>query len=131
MVKKTITYPDFDGVERTDDFYFNLTQAELTELDIRYEGGLKAMVEKLSKTTDPVVVVEVFKDMIRKAYGEKSLDGKRFMKSQEITDSFTSTEAYSKLFMEFLQDSKAASDFVNGLVPAVASDKSKIPAPSK
>lgn len=118
MLKKTITYTDFEGVERTEDFYFNLTKAELTEMDVCYDGGLKSMIEKIQTTKDNAIIVEMFKDIIRKAYGEKSLDGKRFMKSKEITDSFTSTEAYSELFMEFLEHSESAATFINAIVPA-------------
>lgn len=119
MLKKTITYTDFEGVERTEDFYFHLTKAELTEMDICYDGGIKTMIEKISATKDSTIVVEMFKDIIRKSYGEKSLDGKRFMKSKEITDSFAATEAYSELFMEFLEHPESAAAFINAIISSV------------
>lgn len=131
MLKKAITYTDFNGAEQTEDFYFNLTKAEVTEMDVCYDGGLAAMIEKIEKTHDNKVIVEVFKDLIRKAYGEKSIDGKRFMKNKEITDSFTATEAYSELFMEFLMDPDSATDFINGIIPQVTDNKSSIPASIK
>ncbi len=129
MLKKTITYTDFDGNVQTEDFYFNLTKAEVTEMDLCYNGGITAIVEKINRTTDGPAIVEIFKDLIRKAYGEKSLDGKRFMKNKEITDSFTATEAYSELFMEFLTDADSASEFINGIIPKNLDNKSSIPAP--
>lgn len=129
MLKKTITYTDFYGNVQTEDFYFNLTKAEVTEMDLCYNGGITAIVEKINRTTDGPAIVEIFKDLIRKAYGEKSLDGKRFMKNKEITDSFTATEAYSELFMEFLTDADSASEFINGIIPKNLDNKSSIPAP--
>ena len=87
------------------------------------------MIDKINKTKDNAIIVEVFKDLIRKAYGEKSTDGRHFMKNKEITDSFTATEAYSELFMEFLSDANAAAAFVNGVIPQAPSTKSSIPAP--
>lgn len=129
MVKKTITYIDFNGVKQTEDFYFNLTKAEITEMDLCYDGGMNAIVEKINRTTDGPAIVEIFKDLIRKAYGEKSLDGKRFMKNKEITDSFTATEAYSELFMEFLTDADSAANFINGIIPQTPNNISSIPAP--
>ena len=130
MIKKTITYVDFDGVTRTEDFYFNLTKAEITEMDLSYEGGLQPMVEKITTSKNITEILGVFKDIIRKAYGEKSLDGKHFMKSKEINDSFTSTEAYSELLMECLSDPDSASAFINGIIPQNLENKSPIPAPA-
>ena len=130
MIKKTITYVDFDGVTRTEDFYFNLTKAEITEMDLYYDGGLQGMVQKISTSKNITEILNVFKDIISKAYGEKSLDGKHFMKSQEINNSFTSTEAYSELLMECLSDPDAASTFINGMVPRDLENKSSIPAPA-
>jgi len=128
MIKKTITYNDFDGVECTEDFYFHLTKAELTEMDLCYDGGVAKMIEKINKTKDGAVIVEVFKDLIRKAYGEKSIDGKHFIKNKDITDSFTATEAYSKLFMSFLEDAESAAEFVNGIIPQTPNNKPVVPA---
>jgi hypothetical protein len=94
MLKKTITYVDYDGNERTEDFYFNLSKAELIEIETSNNGGLSKMIEKLVAEQDMRRIVEIFKDIILKAYGEKSLDGKRFVKSAELRDSFEQTEAY-------------------------------------
>lgn len=118
MLKKTMKYIDYDGNERTEDFYFNLSKAELTEMELSHDGGLTRMMEKIVATRDSKKIVEIFKDLILRAYGEKSLDGKRFVKNQELRDSFSQTEAYSDLFMELAFDAEAAAAFVNGIVPA-------------
>ena len=119
MLKKTITYVDYDGNERTEDFYFNLSKAELIEIETSNNGGLSKMIEKLVAEQDMRRIVEIFKDVILKAYGEKSLDGKRFIKSVELRDSFEQTEAYSQLFMELATNAESAAAFVNGITPVV------------
>lgn len=119
MLKKTITYVDYDGNERTEDFYFNLSKAELIEIETSNNGGLSKMIEKLVAEQDMKRIIEIFKDIILKAYGEKSLDGKRFIKSAELRDSFEQTEAYSQLFMELATNAEAAAAFVNGITPVV------------
>lgn len=119
MLKKTITYVDYDGNERTEDFYFNLSKAELIEIETSNNGGLSKMIEKLVAEQDMRRIVEIFKDIILKAYGEKSLDGKRFIKSVELRDSFEQTEAYSQLFMELATNAESAAAFVNGITPVV------------
>lgn len=120
MLKKTITYTDYDGSKRTEDFYFNLTKAEITEMEMSMNGGLSKMIEKIVQTNDMKRIVEIFKDLILKAYGEKSNDGKRFIKNQEIREAFSQTEAYSELFMELATDPNAATAFINGIIPANA-----------
>ena len=117
MLKKTIKFTDFDGLERKEDFYFNLTQAEIAEMELSTEGGLVKMVNKMIETKDNPKLVALFKDLILKSYGEKSPDGRKFMKSAEIRDGFEQTQAYSELFMMMLSDDKVAADFVNGIVP--------------
>ena len=117
MLKKTITYTDYNGVERTEDFYFNLTKAELLEMELGSAGGFAEMIQKIVAAQDAPAIIKVFKDLILKAYGEKSADGKRFIKSDEIRDAFSQTEAYSQLFMELATDADAAAAFVNGIVP--------------
>lgn len=119
MLKKTITYTDYDGNERTEDFYFNLTKAEVAEMEMSYTGGMVKMLEKIVAEQDSKRIIEIFKDLILMSYGEKSPDGKRFVKSQEIRDSFSQTEAYSDLFMELATDAEAASAFVNGILPTI------------
>lgn len=117
MLKKTIAYIDYNGTTRKEDFYFNLTQAEVTELEVSVEGGLVEMINRIVAAQNGKVIIETFKDIILRAYGEKSPDGRRFIKNQEVRDAFTQTEAYSNLFMELATDAKAASEFVNGIVP--------------
>lgn len=123
MLKKTITYTDYNGVERTEDFYFNFTQAEITELQYGVDGGLEEQLKRIVATKDQPAIIREFKNLILKAYGEKSADGKRFVKSEELSAAFAQTEAYSILFMELASDAKAASDFVNGIVPAIKDSK--------
>ena len=125
MLKKTVTYVDYNGVERTEDFYFNLTEAEVMEIQLSTTGGLAAMIERIVAAKDAPAIIKTFKELVLKAYGEKSPDGKRFIKNEEITTAFSQTEAYSKIFMELSTDAKAAADFVNGIVPAGAGQAMK------
>lgn len=118
MLVKTMTYKDFNGEERTEDFYFNLTEAELTEMSLSVNGGLDAYIKRIIAAQDTAELIKLFKELIQKAYGEKSLDGKRFIKNPELLEAFMQTNAYSDFFMELAKDSKAASDFVNGIIPA-------------
>lgn len=118
MLKKTITYTDYNGVERTEDFYFNLSKAEIMEMEMGTAGGFAEMIQKIVAAQDAPTIVKVFKDLVLKAYGEKSADGKRFIKSDEISAAFSQTEAYSTLFMELATDSDAAAKFVNGIIPS-------------
>lgn len=118
MLKLKRTYTDYNGNERTEDFYFNLSKAELTEMQLSEAGGMTAFIQKIVNTQDTKQIIALFKELILKSYGEKSLDGKRFIKSKELSDAFAQTEAYSDLFMELATDSKAAADFVNGIIPS-------------
>lgn len=118
MIKKTITYADYNGVERTEDFYFNLSKAEIMEMELSTTGGLAEMIQRIVAAQDQPAIIKIFKELILKAYGEKSPDGKRFVKSDEISTAFAQTEAYSQLFMELATDADAAAKFVNGIVPA-------------
>ncbi len=124
MLKKTITYPDYNGNTRTEDFYFNLTQAEVTEMEVSVEGGLVEMINRVIAAQDGKQIIATFKDFILRSYGEKSPDGKRFVKSQELRDAFAQTEAYSQLFMELATNADAAAAFVNGIVPSAGSSVS-------
>lgn len=123
MLKKTITYTDYNGSERTEDFYFNLSKAEIMEMEMSTTGGLAEMIQKIVAAQDAPAIIKIFKDLVLKAYGEKSADGKRFVKSDEISTAFAQTEAYSQLFMELATDADAAAKFVNGIVPADMSKK--------
>ena len=118
MLKKTITYNDYNGVERKEDFYFNLSKAEIMEMELSIPGGFAGMVEKIIASKDIPSIIKTFKELILKAYGEKSADGKRFVKSEDMSAAFSQTEAYSNLFMELATDDNSASAFINGLVPA-------------
>ena len=117
MIKKTMTYTDYDGVQRTEDFYFNLTKAEVAEMQMSTVGGLDKMINQIISEQDGKRIIELFKDLVLRSYGKKSPDGRRFIKNQELRDDFAQTEAYSDLFMELATDADAASAFVNGIVP--------------
>lgn len=117
MLKKIITYTDYNGVERTEPFYFNLSKAELMEMELGVTGGMTEMLNKIIAAKDAPSLMKTFKEMIMKAYGVKSDDGKRLIKSEELSIAFTQTEAYNVLFMELITDDKAAADFVNGIIP--------------
>lgn len=132
MLKKTITYTDFDGVERTEDFFFNLTKAELLEMEMTVDGSFTAHVSKIAAAKDQAELVKFFKELLLKAYGVKSDDGKRFVKNDAVRDEFTATMAYSEIFMELATDAKAATAFVKGIIPAdlePATAPKSIPAP--
>lgn len=118
MLKKTVTYVDYNGMERTEDFYFNLSKAEVAEMELSVEGGFSKMLEEIVASKDNVRIVNLFKQMVLKAYGEKSADGRRFVKSEEISKAFSETEAYSEIFMELALNEDAAAAFVNGIMPA-------------
>lgn len=117
MIKKTITYEDYDGNERTEDFYFNLSKAELTEWELSHAGGLSALLTKIVASNNTPEIMAFFKEIITKSYGEKSLDGRRFVKSPEITEAFLQTPAYDIFFMEIMENTDSMSDFINGLMP--------------
>lgn len=127
MLKKTIAYTDYNGNERTEDFYFNLSKAEIMEMEMSTSGGLSEMIQNIVKTQDAPSIIKIFKDLILKAYGEKSPDGKRFIKNPELAAAFSQTEAYSQLFMELATDADKAAAFVNGIIPK-DTDTSKIQA---
>lgn len=123
MLKKTITYTDYNGEERTEDFYFNLTPAELTEMEYSSDIPMSSLIDRLSKSKDVPETIKIFKELILKAYGEKSPDGRRFIKSEELSTAFSQTEAYNELFMECATDSKAGAAFINGIMPNEAMKK--------
>ena len=128
MLKKTITYTDYNGNERTEDFYFNLTKAELMEMEMSTTGGLTEMINKIVAAQDTPAIIAIFKDLVLKAYGEKSPDGKRFIKNDELRTAFSQTEAYSELFMELSTNADAAGAFINGITPNVEGKKNILPA---
>ena len=118
MLKKTIKYTDYNGVERTEDFYFNLNKAEIMEMQLTTVGGLDAYLKKIISAQDMPTLMRIFKDLILKSYGVKSDDGRRFIKNEKLREEFEQTEAYSILYMELSTDADAAAAFVNGIIPA-------------
>ena len=129
MIKKTITYTDYNGLERTESFYFNLSKAEVMEMELSADGGMAESIQKIVDAKDAPAIIRVFKDLVLKAYGVKSDDGRRFMKvksdGSRYADDFKETEAYSQIFMGLATDAKAAADFVNGIVPADLAKKAE------
>ena len=118
MIKETITYTDYNGTERKEDFYFNLTKAEIMEMEMSTQGGLAEMIQRIVAAQDQPAIIKIFKELIIKAYGVKSPDGKRFIKNAQVVDEFVQTEAFSQMFMKLATDADAAAKFVNGVVPA-------------
>ncbi|MCC8112270.1 MAG: hypothetical protein LIO74_12035 [Ruminococcus sp.] len=119
MLKKTITYTDYNGTERTEDYYFNLSKAELIEMQATASGGLEEMYQKIIAEQNIPEIYRIFKEIILKSYGEKSVDGKRFVKSEEMSTAFTQTEAFSELISEFMTDPEKASEFANGIISSI------------
>lgn len=117
MYKKTMSYTDFDGNTRKEDFFFNFTTAELAEMELTAKGGLKGEIEAITNEQDGEKIVNWFKKIILKSVGKKSPDGRKFIKSKEISDDFAQTQAYSDLFMELAFDAKKGADFINKVIP--------------
>lgn len=128
MYKKTIKYRDYDGNERADDCYFNLNEAEIIEwLTTSGDYTLDKLLEKLAKERNGKEIMRIFKDLIYRSYGEKSLDGRRFTKTPEVKANFMETEAYSVLFTELVTDAKAAAEFISKVIPSdLSSEVQKI-----
>lgn len=118
MLKKSIKYTDYNGTDREETFYFNLSKAEIMEMEMSIVGGFADMIQKVIEAQDAPTIIRIFKDLILKAYGEKSPDGKRFIKSEELSRAFEQTEAYSILFMELATNAEEAAAFINGIIPA-------------
>ena len=117
MIKKTITYEDFEGNQRTEDFYFNLTKAELVDMETSIDGGFEKRVQKIIAAKDENKLIKIFKDLVLRSYGEKSPDGRRFMKTPAIREAFAQTPAYSEIFMELVTNAELAAQFINGILP--------------
>lgn len=118
MLKKTITYEDFNGDTVSEDFFFHLSKAELVELELSHRGGLSEALKRIVAAEDGKQIVAEFKNIILGAYGKRSDDGRRFVKNQDLRDEFESSEAYSTLFMELLTNTNFAIEFINGIIPA-------------
>ena len=125
MYKKTITYKDYNGEERTEDFYFHLNQAELTKMQLEIPGGLTGMIDRITQRKSGPDIMEVFNTLIEKSYGVKSPDGRKFVKSKEILDDFLQTEAYNAFFMEIVTSADAAADFFNKIIPDMSAFEEK------
>lgn len=122
MLKKTMTYTDYDDVERTEDFYFNLNKAEITMLDFSHPGGLQKYIEAITSAKDQVSLIVLFKDLLLMSYGEKSADGRKFMKigpdGQPLSRNFEASPVYETLFMLYATNAEEASNFMKGIIPA-------------
>lgn len=118
MIKKTITYVDFNGNERTEDFYFNLSKAELMRMELGVKGGMTEMMNRMIAAQDAPAMMEVFENLVRQSYGVKTPDGRGFVKRPEDYEAFKSTEAYSELFVELITNPDACAEFFNGVIPA-------------
>lgn len=121
MLKKTIKYEDYNGVERNEDFYFNLTKAELYQMELGVDGGFEEYIMKIVKAQDLKTIIDLFKKIILQSYGEKSADGKMFIKTTDdgvsLANRFAQTEAFSELYMELATSDTAAADFIKGIMP--------------
>lgn len=128
MLKKTITYTDYDGLERTEEFRFNLTKAELMDMELTTVGTFSKLMQKIIDEKDMVRLAKYFKELILKSYGVKSDDGKRFIKSPELSEAFSQTEAYSELYMELLGNSEYAAKFIKQVMPKDLDQNEVVPA---
>lgn len=118
MLKKEITYIDYNGITRTEVFHFNLTPIELAELEVSESGGLDKLIERMASEQNQGALLKAFKEIILKAYGVKSLDGKYFEKSEILSTRFSQTEAYVVLFTEIGSSAEAVEAFIKGIIPA-------------
>lgn len=118
MIKETITYTDYNGTERTEDFYFNMTKTELLRMEQDKSGSFSGVLEKFIKAKDNADLFDAIEKFIFKAYGEKSADGRQFKKSEEISESFFQSPAYEVLFDKLNGNSEYSYNFIMGIVPA-------------
>lgn len=118
MRKETITYTDFNDIERTEDHYFNISKSEIADMEMSAAGGYSEMLKRLVQVEDRPTLSKIFKEFILKAYGVKSADGKRFEKSPEISEAFSQTGAFDVLYIRLLSDTKFAIDFINSVFPS-------------
>lgn len=125
MLKKEIKYMDYDGNERAEVFYFNLNKAELMNMELGEKGGMAEMLTRIVATQDVPAISKIFQDLILKSYGEKSPDGKRFIKSEALSKEFSETEAYVNLYMELATDANKAAEFINGIIPKDITEAAK------
>ena len=117
MIKKTVTYEDIEGNKRTEDFYFNLTKAELSEMASSEEGGFENYLKRIIETKDANKMIAIIKDIIAKSYGVRTDDGKFFRKSKELSEAFLGSDAYSEVFMDIAANPDKANEFMLGILP--------------
>lgn len=125
MIKRNITYEDFDGVERTEPFYFNLSKSEIVELEVEIDGGLSGFLRRIVETSDHKELVGQFKRLILLAYGIKSDDGKSFKKNEQLREDFAQTAAFDALFMELSTNANSAAEWVNGVIPKALAEEAQ------
>ena len=117
MLKKTVTYENFNGEQVTKDLYFNLTKKELIDLQVSKDGGLDAYIKKITEEEDKKAMIQLLDSIILAAYGQKSEDGERFIKNKELIDAFVSSMAYDTLIDELFTVEGASLQFMMGLLP--------------
>lgn len=125
MIKKTVTYKDYNDVERTESFYFHFTEAEILDMEMSVEGGFAERVQRIVDAKEQSALLKVIKNFVLDAYGVKSEDGKRFIKTDKVKEEFVQSPAYSMIFMELVTNDALAADFVNGVVPDTMKDRLK------
>lgn len=117
MYNKSITYTDYNGNERTEVHYFNLSKSEIMKMEMSVAGGLAEMIQRVVEAQDQTAIIKIFEELIQKSYGRKTPDGRGFEKKPEYLDAFISTPAYDELFMELATNAEAAAEFVNKVIP--------------
>ena len=125
MIKRTITYTNFNGEEKTRDCYFHLSQEKLTQLQVNYPGGFGEAIKQATETQDLQALFNVFRTLILTSYGEKSEDGESFIQNEKLSEQFSYTPAYAKLYEELMANDTAASDFINAVIPAIEQQQKK------
>ena len=125
MYKKTITYTDFNGTERTEDFYFHMTQAEILKMEYSQEGGMTNVIQKIIETEETTKLLPLFETVVRMSYGKRSVDGRHFEKKPEYTDQFLASEAYSNMFVEFMMNADEAAKFINNVCKKIDVDENR------
>ena len=123
MLKKTVTYTDYNGVERTEAFYFHYNEAEILDMEMSTEGGFAERIQKIIDAKDQVSLMQVIKKFVIDAYGVKSEDGKRFIKNDAVRTEFLESPAYSQIWMELVMDDEIAADFINNVIPSGIKEK--------
>lgn len=132
MIKETVTYKDYNGTERTEDFYFNFTTAELAEMQLEVDGGFEDKIRQIVNANDTSKIIKIFKDTIfLRSYGKKSDDGRRMIKNQDVLDEFVESPAYSILFMKYATSADALSEFINNVIPEEVKTQFASVAPDK